>query len=93
MRGCVIVANKTDLEAERKISYTQGLRLAEDLGAEGYFETSAETEQGVHELFLSIFQIADRLDHIIGDPSANLGGSSVSVAGTTPPPKRGCCGR
>ena len=32
---------------------------AEELGAEGYFETSATSEEGVNELFLSICQVGD----------------------------------
>jgi hypothetical protein len=46
----VLVGNKIDIE-DRKISYDEGVQLANDLGIK-FFETSAKTGQKIEDLFL-----------------------------------------
>lgn len=49
----VLCGNKTDLAEKRRVSYEQGLRLAEELGTM-YIETSAKTGTNVKKLFRTI---------------------------------------
>ena len=42
----VLVGNKTDLESERKVSYEDGKRLAENFGI-SFFEVSAKSGENV----------------------------------------------
>lgn len=52
-----LVGNKCDLEHQRLVSSRRGSRLADQMNAR-YFETSALTDEGIHQLF---HYIADRL--------------------------------
>ena len=67
-----------------------------ELNAEGYFETSAQSGEGVNELFLSLFQIAERLDRIVQKPnqSDSIVEGVVVVESSDSQPRRrgGCCG-
>ncbi|XP_073813463.1 RAS oncogene family member RabX1 isoform X2 [Musca autumnalis] len=47
-----LVGNKLDLQAERVVSREEALLFANSIGAT-YFETSAETDQGLEQVFLS----------------------------------------
>ena len=49
----VLCGNKTDLAEKRRVSYEQGLRLAEELGTM-YMEMSAKTGTNVKKLFRTI---------------------------------------
>jgi len=49
----VLCGNKTDLAEKRRVSYEQGLRLAEELGTM-YIEASAKTGTNVKKLFRTI---------------------------------------
>lgn len=49
----VLCGNKTDLAEKRRVSYEQGLRLAEELGTL-YMETSAKSGHNVKKLFRTI---------------------------------------
>ncbi|XP_028247069.1 ras-related protein RHN1-like isoform X2 [Glycine soja] len=48
-----LVANKADLEAERKVRYEEGEEYAKENGL-SFLETSAKTAQNVNELFYEI---------------------------------------
>ncbi|KAH8338060.1 ras-related protein Rab-21 [Drosophila kikkawai] len=48
--GLVIVGNKTDLEEQRAVEYSEALQYARTVGAQ-YVETSAKENEGVTELF------------------------------------------
>ncbi|MHA1768617.1 MAG: Rab family GTPase [Candidatus Thorarchaeota archaeon] len=49
----LVVANKTDLKAERKVTKRQGKALAKKFGAD-YMETSVKLNQGVEDAFTVI---------------------------------------
>lgn len=46
----LIVGNKADLEVDRKVQKTDAEAFAEEIGAAGYFETSAKTGLNVDGL-------------------------------------------
>jgi small GTP-binding protein len=50
--NCVyyFIGNKKDLVNERKVSYQEGLDLNDSFGGHGYYETSANTGEGIEEL-------------------------------------------
>eukprot|EP01113_Clastostelium_recurvatum_P001844 TRINITY_DN10764_c0_g2_i1.p1 TRINITY_DN10764_c0_g2~~TRINITY_DN10764_c0_g2_i1.p1 ORF type:complete len:188 (+),score=36.21 TRINITY_DN10764_c0_g2_i1:100-663(+) len=50
----VVVANKCDLEDERKVSTSEGKELAKSLGGVPFFESSARTHLNVDEAFLEL---------------------------------------
>ncbi len=47
----ILVGNKLDLQEERVVSHHEGEQMAEDMGAVGYFETSAKTSENVDDVF------------------------------------------
>lgn len=49
----ILVGNKSDMQAERKVSTEEGMRKAEDHGML-FIETSAKTPTNIRELFLKI---------------------------------------
>lgn len=49
----VLIGNKIDLEDERQILTEEGVNLAQELGADGFFETSAKENIGIDETFLN----------------------------------------
>ena len=51
----IILANKVDLEEERKISHEEGKAFADKLNIP-YFETSAKTGEGLQEAFQFLFE-------------------------------------
>ena len=53
----ILVNNKIDLRVEREITSDAGQRLADQIGARLYVETSALTGQGVRELFTSMAEV------------------------------------
>ena len=57
-----IVGNKCDLEADRVVPRTKARDYAECIGAL-YFETSAKTDEGIHEMFLAVSK------ELLNDPS------------------------
>lgn len=48
-----IVGNKLDLEKQRAVTYEEGSRFAEQIGA-AYFETSALNGEGIRKLIIAI---------------------------------------
>jgi small GTP-binding protein len=50
----VLVGNKIDLVDERVVSKKEGISLAEEIGAVGYYETSAKTSLNIDDLFNQI---------------------------------------
>jgi small GTP-binding protein len=49
-----ILANKADLKDERVVSFEEGKKMAEELGAAGFWETSAKTGDNVQTVFNTI---------------------------------------
>lgn len=47
----IIIGNKVDLEAERQVPTEEATRIYSELGALGFFETSAKTGIGVEDAF------------------------------------------
>ncbi|XP_060551630.1 uncharacterized protein LOC132713160 [Ruditapes philippinarum] len=47
----ILLANKCDLQTQRKVQTKDGLKLADSELASGYYETSAKTDQNVFEAF------------------------------------------
>lgn len=52
----IIIGNKSDLETQRKISYEDGYKIAQELNCE-YLETSASNGNCVDEAFLRIMHL------------------------------------
>ena len=48
----ILIANKTDLSDERVVSKKEGENLAQQIGANMYFESSAKDYQNIDESFL-----------------------------------------
>ena len=65
----IILANKVDLEEERKISHEEGKAFADKLKIP-YFETSAKTGQGLQEAFQCLFESVYKTTK--GKPSGNI---------------------
>ena len=53
----VLLANKVDLNDQRKVTTDKGSALADKLGGAPYFETSAKTGAQVHDAFQKIAQL------------------------------------
>lgn len=57
----VLIGNKSDLNAQRKISYDAGLQLAQEMGSQAMFlETSALTGEKVEDVFVTLLNLVDR---------------------------------
>jgi len=53
----ILLANKVDLNDQRKVTPEMGAALAEKLGGVPYFETSAKNGDNVHEAFQTVAQL------------------------------------
>jgi len=84
-----VVGNKTDLEAERRISPADGSNKAKQLGA-FFMETSAKENDNINELFDNI---AEELPDRQVEARDNNGGNSGSRVELTSSNKKkgGCC--
>lgn len=82
----VLVANKNDLEKERKVSRDEGFELAERLGMD-FIETSAKENKGIDEVFDRLLENMFK-DKIKGNPNVGkvLAGKNQKVA-----EQRMCC--
>jgi GTPase SAR1 family protein len=49
----ILIGNKCDLEEKRQVSYEQGKEFADTYGMK-FIETSAKTNQNVHEAFVTM---------------------------------------
>jgi len=49
----ILICNKCDLEEKRQVSYEQGKEFADTYGMK-FIETSAKTNQNVHEAFVTM---------------------------------------
>ena len=88
----ILVGNKCDLEHRREVSTEEATALTEELGLDGYIETSAKTGANVDELFTEqvvhrVYQdvLAGRVDPADSRSGVRSGGAR-SVA--PPPPVR-----
>lgn len=52
----ILVGNKLDLRDERVVSHREGEQLAKEIGASGYFETSAKTSENLDFLFHKLIE-------------------------------------
>jgi Ras-related protein Rab-2A len=50
----LLLGNKADLEARRKVKIEEGKEVAASLGMTGYYETSARTSENVNRAFMEI---------------------------------------
>ena len=53
----ILIGNKVDLEDEKKIQKEEGNTLAEEIGAVGFFETSAKTNIEIDDAFHKLAQM------------------------------------
>jgi len=66
---CILIGNKKDLEEQRKVSFEEGKKLAED-NQLLFLETSAKTAENVNECFLlSAEKIIDNIQKNGVDPT------------------------
>lgn len=60
----VLIGNKSDLNAQRKISYDAGFKLAQEWREKGsqasFIETSALTGEKVEDVFMTLLNLVDR---------------------------------
>ena len=76
-----LVANKIDMETERKVSTKEGQKLAEELGVP-FIETSAKTGVGIDNVFNDM---VERIDKEFGDAQRATKNLSYQAKG------RKCC--
>jgi Ras-related protein Rab-14 len=75
-----LVGNKTDLEPVPGASQEMGDRLAREIGAEGYYQTSAAQGDGIEGLFTAVATAAARVNR----------GDNVQLASADQSKKK-CC--
>jgi len=103
----IVVGNKIDLDALRKVSKQSAEEYARSIGALKYVEASAKTGEGIEEIFLNIAQklnekrLAMPPDSPLGRPGEGNGhgkhlfGDSISgsrLSKIQDAPPRNCCG-
>ncbi len=60
----VLVGNKSDLEAKRKVRYEEGEALSQILGINMFYETSAKDNVNIKEIFVgSVMNIIEQKDN------------------------------
>lgn len=69
----ILLGNKSDLEKQRKVSEEEATALAQELGFEGYFTTSALANRGIDAAFASLVQ------SLLSEPSQLEHASSVGA--------------
>lgn len=62
----VLIGSKCDLESSREVRSNEGEELAAKWGCP-FFETSAKTEQNVHEVFTELVRIVKESKKDAGD--------------------------
>ena len=77
----ILIGNKIDNEAERKISKEQGEKLANDFHVQ-FFETSAKTGEGINE---SVFYLVQKI--VETDPEIKKRGKNLKIRNK----KKKCC--
>ena len=50
----ILIGNKVDLQNERRVQRQEGEVLAKELGAGGFFETSAKNNEGIDDAFQTL---------------------------------------
>jgi small GTP-binding protein len=81
----VVVGNKTDLVDERVVPKAAGEELTKKFQAVFYAETSAETGDGINELFTKIAEMDPAQDDVLDAPRR------VQPQGQNPAQSGGCC--
>ena len=77
----ILIGNKIDNEAERKISKEEGEKLANDFHVQ-FFETSAKTGEGINE---SVFYLVQKI--VETDPEIKKRGKKLKIKNK----KKKCC--
>jgi Ras-related protein Rab-5C len=68
----VVIGNKVDLEADRKVSFEEGYEYSREKGLL-FYETSAKTGQNVEKIFLDIANLLRRKDKVVNEDVVILG--------------------
>lgn len=88
----ILVGNKSDMEAERVVTYDRGKQLADQLGLE-FFETSAKENINVKNVFERLVDIiCDKMaDSLDSDPSMSKAGKGTRLTDNPLPNNQNNC--
>ena len=88
----ILVGNKSDMEAERVVTYDRGKQLADQLGLE-FFETSAKENINVKNVFERLVDIiCDKMsDSLDSDPSMSKVGKGTRLTDNPLPNNQNNC--
>ena len=86
----ILIGNKADLDAERKVSREEGEAMALKYGIK-FYETSAKSGENVQELFLDIGnQIFEKIEQ--NPPAWMTASKGPNMSSMMTKPKLSCCG-
>jgi small GTP-binding protein len=80
----IVVGNKIDLKDERVVPKAAGEEMAKKFQAVFYGETSAESGEGINEVFTRIAELDPSQEEVLDSPRTNLQGQRAQEGG-------GCC--
>jgi small GTP-binding protein len=80
----IVIGNKTDLVDDRVVPKAAGEEMAKKFHAVFYGETSAESGDGITEVFTRIAELDPTQDEVVESPRANLPAQKQQEGG-------GCC--
>jgi small GTP-binding protein len=83
----VLVGNKSDLEAERQVSFDEGKQTAEEFGIKYFFETSVKNNVNINECFETLFNDL----HSNRAANAQKCGKNLNLLNIKTRKKKKCC--